>query len=75
MHWLGIKASKLLPNYLTSKAKNCCRFVDSYYHIVAVTVSDSLFPVQADNTLIMNNSEQIASKLSCLQLEKLLTLR
>ena len=54
--------------------ENCWRSVDVHYQNAAVTVSNSPLPIKADNTLIVNNTKQIASQLSWLQLEKLLTL-
>jgi len=41
---------------------------------MAITVSLSPLPIKAANMLIMDNSEQITSHLSCLQVQKLLTL-
>jgi len=35
----------------------------------------SVLPIKAGNTLIMDNSEHIASELSCLQVQKLLMLQ
>ena len=73
--WLWITVSKLLPNWPTLKTKNCWHSINAHYQNVAVTVSHSPLPIKADNMLIMNNSEPIASQLGYLQLQILLTLR
>jgi len=74
MHWLWITVSKSHPDWLTYKTKNRWLSVDSHFRNAAVTVSISLLPIKAADTLVMDNSEQIAFQLPYLQNTELLTL-
>jgi len=63
--WITVSISP--PKPLTYKTKYCWRSVDSHFQHGAVTVSLSLLPIKAAYTLVMDNSEQIASQLTHLQ--------
>jgi len=56
------------------KAKNRGHSIDPHIQNGAVTVSLSLFPIKAANTLIMHNSEQLTFYLPYLQDQKSWTL-
>ena len=49
--------------------------IDAQYQNVAVTAPRSLLPSKAASLLYMNSSEQITFQLSCLLIQKSLTLR
>ena len=72
--WLWITASKSLPKQPTYKTKNHWCSVDPHFQQGAATVSLSLFPIKAADTLIMDNSKQIASQITYLHDQKSLTL-
>jgi len=74
IHWLWITAINSLPKQLTYKTKNRWRSIDAHYQHRAVTVPDSLLPINTADTLIMDNSEQIASQTTYLHNQKSLTL-
>ena len=63
------------PMKLVTKSKNSGRSVDHHFQNGAVTVSLSLSPVIAANTLVMHTSKQIASQVTYLQDKQSLTLR
>jgi len=72
--WWWISASKSLPNWVTDNANIHWRSVDAHYLKGAVNVSLSHLPRKAANTSIMQNTEQVASQLTYLQDQNLLTL-
>jgi hypothetical protein len=53
---------------------NCGRTIDAHFPAVAGTVSLSLFPILAANTVIMHNNHQILSELHDLQNQYLMML-
>jgi hypothetical protein len=55
--------------------KNCGHSIDAHFPNVVVTLSISLFPIMAANTLVMDNRKQIASQLNYFQHQKSCTLR
>jgi len=67
----GMQIASLLT-YIENQ--NYSLSVDAHYQNVALAVLHSPLPIQAVARLIMNNSDQIASQLSCLQLHQLLPL-
>jgi len=74
--WLWIPVSKWHPNGLTTyQTKNRWRSIDAHFQNVAVTVSISLLPIKAANTLVMDNSEQLSLQLTYLWHKISLTLR
>jgi len=74
IRWWRIISSKVFPNQYTCETINCWRLGDAHFQNGSVTVSLSLLPINAADTLVMNNSQQIASQLSYLQDQTLLTL-
>ena len=75
IRWLWITASKSLPKQPTYKTKNRWCSIDAHFQHGAVTMSISPLPIEAADTLIMDNSKQIASQTTYLQDQNSLTLR
>jgi hypothetical protein len=66
--------TKTLVNYRTYKNTNHWRFVDAHAKNGAVTVLVSLLPIEAANTSVMHNNDQVTGELPYLQDDKSLTL-
>jgi len=70
-----ITTTKSLVNYCTYKTTNCWCSVDAHAKNGAVTVLLPVLLINAANTWVMHNNDQVTGELPYLQDHKLLTLR
>jgi len=64
---LWMSATNYHLDYPRCNAKYCWYYIDSYSLHRAVTVTVSPMPIMVSNTLVVPNSDQIASQYPCLQ--------